>query len=427
MAARIYGYFYSDDRFPMAEINYRNLRVGSAFLVFGQAFQALLAFAVNLVLVRYIFPNEFGRFALILAGASIVYSVVSPRVNILIIRLADARYTDAAKDRYFSAITFETLAATSIILLWLALAGDVGFWEPALVGAIGLRHWTDQNKAFYERTMPYRKLAFIETGVATIGHLSTLFLVLAGAGWNVLFIREIIISVSSLLSLWWIGGLTLRRLKFLSLKDWRDLIRDARGVWLDGVLEGSFQRLTILLAGLLSGEAAAGLFFQAQRLATVPLQLLAPIVSRIAANWFGRMEDAQARIAGRTRLLWILFPPLLLAGLLTVLFADPVVPWLFGDAWARVGTIVAAMGGVVVFSSLFETLKAYCLSTRQTRKILAARAVQYTGLLAMVAAGYFGWLTADISLALGLSAAYFLAFTFVFVVLRFKETRRDRP
>ncbi|HEC14836.1 MAG TPA: hypothetical protein ENI72_03665, partial [Rhodospirillales bacterium] len=198
----------------MAEINYRNLREGSAFLVFGQAFQALVAFAVNLVLVRYIFPNEFGRFALILAGASIAYSIVSPRINVLIIRTKDLDYDDTAKDRFFSAMTFEALAATSIIFFWLAVTGEAGFWESALVGAIGLRHWTDQNKAFYERTMAYRQLALIETGVATVGHLSALFLILTGAGWSVLFIREIIVSVTSLLSLWWIGGLTLRRLRF---------------------------------------------------------------------------------------------------------------------------------------------------------------------------------------------------------------------
>ena len=407
----------------MTVVDTKTLKIGGIFLVFGQIFQALLAFGINLVLVRYIFPDEFGHFALALAGASVVYSVISPRVNVLIMRRPEADIDDKAQSIFFSAMTLETLAATLIILFWLAVSGNAGPWEILLVGAVGLRHWTDLNKTFFERTMPYRQLAILETGASTGGHLVALAMVLSGFGWIALVIREALISIINLWGLQRIGGLTLRRFRFLSWIEWRVLFKEARGVWLDGVLEGNFQRLTVLLAGLLGGEAMAGLFFQAQRLAVVPHQVLSPIIHRVLANWFGRTEDAPARITGRNRFLMFISVPLLAAGILTVIFADPVVPWLFGESWARVADIVAAMCGMISFYSLFETMKTYCLSARHSVKLLGGRVVQYGGLLVPTAAGFAGWISIDISLAIGLSTAYFLAFLVVFVLLHRDERR----
>ena len=46
----------------MKPLNYKKLKIDRISLVLGQLFQALLAFGVNLVLVRYIAPSEFGGF-----------------------------------------------------------------------------------------------------------------------------------------------------------------------------------------------------------------------------------------------------------------------------------------------------------------------------------------------------------------------------
>ena len=401
----------------MRIIDYKKLKSASILMVSGNILQALLAFGVNLILVRHITPGEFGRFALILAGSFLIYSVVSSRINVLIARMPESEYSPEVKETLFSAMTLETIAATSFILLWLIVSDSLGFWEFLLVGAVGLRHWTDLNKAFFERNLPYRQLAIVETGASTGGHLITLSLVLIGVGWIVLFIREILISLFNLFGLWCVGGITLYRPRFLTLDEWLALYTDAKGVWLDGVLEGNFQRLTILLAGLFGSEIVAGIFFQAQRLALVPHQFLSPIVNRILALWFGRTEDVKIRDAGRNKALKILFLPLLLAGLLTVLYADPVVPWLFGLNWIRVADLLAYMSGMVVFCTLFETLKSYCLATRETLTLFGGRVVQYIGLLAPTALVFLGWFSNDIALAMGLSIAYFSAFIFMFFIL----------
>jgi len=271
--------------------------------------------------------------------------------------------------------------------------------------------------------MPFRKLAIIETGASMVGHLAALGLVLMGGGWVVLFVREMIVSIIGLLGLWKIGGLTWRTIQPLSWTDMRTLFAEARGGWLDGVLEGSFQRLTILLASLIGGEATAGYFFQAQRLAIVPHQIISPITDRIMAVWFGRTEDRWRRRAGRNRVLIYMFFPLFVAGVLTVLFAEPVIPWLFGETWAPIVDIVIALSGMLVFLSLFETLKSYCLTARHAHKILVGRAVQYAGLFFMTALGFTSLMHADISLGLGLSVAYSASFIVVlFLLLKDEKT-----
>ena len=395
--------------------------IGSAFLVGGQIIQAIVGFGVNLVLVRYLAPEEFGRFAIILAGAALVYSILSLRTETMVIRVSVDQLTDGAKDRYFGAALIETVLATSVICIWMMVTSSYGNWEIGLVLAIGLRHWMFQNKAFFERTMPYRKLALIETLVATASHFVALGLVLCGVGWSVLFIREIFLSIAGLLGIWAIGGLSLRKFKFPSLADWQLLFNEARGMWLDAALENGLARLTILFVGLLGGDRAAGFFFQALRLANLPNQVLSPIVSRVAGTWFGRTEDRTIRRKGRDKLLLVIAAPLALGAGLTVAFADPVIPWMFGVEWSRTVELMIGLSGFIFFLSLFEVLKSYCWFARHMRWMLIGRIFQYIGVAIPVYAAATNVMAGDMAMAIGQSVAYGLAFVVVFALLKKTE------
>jgi len=386
--------------------SFKSLRVGSAFLVSGQAFQAVIGFAVNLVLVRYLTSEEFGRFALILATAGLAYAFFSLRIDAMIIRASDARLDNPTSEKYFSASIIETIFATCLVVLWLTSSMEFGFWELSLVAALGLRHWTQHNKAFFERSMPYRKLAVMETLAATTAHMVALFLVIAGAGWSALFVRELVLSLAGLIGLIVIGGLTMHRFRFPRAAEWRDLFVEARGMWLDSMLENGFQRLTILLVGMIGGERAAGFFFQAQRLAIVPHQFLTPIVNRVASNWFGRVENSAQRIRGRNRLLVFVGMPLFGLAVIYVAFADPIVPWLFGNAWHRSADLLAAMFGIVAFMSLFEIMKVYCWMTRQLKQLILGRVVQYAGCLLPLVFIAEGRFSGDMAISVGQSLAF---------------------
>ena len=66
----------------MGKVSRRDVKAGATTLLVGQVVQVIIAFAANLVLVRYIAPEGFGRFAITLATASLIVSLLSVRRHI---------------------------------------------------------------------------------------------------------------------------------------------------------------------------------------------------------------------------------------------------------------------------------------------------------------------------------------------------------
>jgi O-antigen/teichoic acid export membrane protein len=112
-------------------------------------------------------------------------------------------------------------------------------------------------------------------------------------------------------------------------------------------------------------------------LAIVPNQLLAPFVSRVMVNWFSRLGSNAERRRILVLVLGALGFLLTVAAVLIALLADPIVPFLFGPAWAEAADVLAAMAGVILFASLFETVRGFCLSQRRSRTLLLGRATLY--------------------------------------------------
>ena len=403
-------------------LDFRRLRIGASFLFSGQILQAAIGFAANLVLVRHLFPEEFGRFALILAIGSIVLSISTLNMRTIILRTPTEAYSEERKDIYFSVTLYETIVSFSVLTIWLVIFEKLKGWELALILALGIRHWTNANVSFFEREMPFQKLAIIETLSSVAGHLIAVSMVMIGSNSNILFIREVLISLFVLIGLWTIRGLTIRRVVTIRDIPWLELFRESRGLWLDTILENSFNRIIIVLIYFFGGDRAAGYFFQAQRLAGVPLQFLAPIISRVAAVWFGRTEDRLKRREGRNKLLIIVAVTLTPIGVICFIFADRVVAWLFGDSWLQSGYLLSFMAGVVVFHSLFEILKSYCWQSRQVRWLIIGRIAQYFGCGLSLIWGFTGLLEGDQALAIGQSLAFVFGFVTLMVILERTES-----
>ena len=193
-------------------------------------------------------------------------------------------------------------------------------------------------------------------------------------------------------------------------------------MWLDTVLENGLARLTILFVGLLGVDRAAGVFFQAFRLANLPNQVLSPIVSRVAGTWFGRTEDRTIRRKGRDKLLLVIAAPLALGAGLTVAFADLDIPWMFGVEWSRTVELIIGLSGFIFFLSLFEIRKSYCWFARQMRWMLIGRIFQYIGVAIPVYAATTNVMAGDMVMAIGQSVVYGLAFVVVFALLKKPKT-----
>jgi O-antigen/teichoic acid export membrane protein len=270
-----------------------------------------------------------------------------------------------------------------------------------------VQHFVNNSIAFYERGRPYLRLAALEAGSQLAAHLLAVVLVLLGVGAAALYLRELALGLILGGALAAAGGLTLERPRWLALDEWRQVLADVKGIWLEGMLEGAFQRATVLLTGAVASTGAVGFLYQARRLAVVPHQLLSPVTSRVLLNWL-RASNAPRAILVRVLALFV--APLVAAAIACVAFADPIVPWLFGEAWSPVAQLLGLMAGVVVFYSLFGVTKSYLIATRQTRYLLAARVFQWLGLgLPLAVAAWRGSLGVE-SVAVGLSLSYAFAF-----------------
>ena len=387
----------------------------------GTAVQLAAAFGGNLVLARHLLPAEFGRFALVQASAGLVLSVISLRLNTVIIRMPQAEMTLEAQRRLFTLAVVENLAALVLMMAWVVVVGGLEIWDYTLIVAILLAHWLGVNRTFFERHQKFHGLTALETAVQVSGHLGSIALVMAGMGAETLYLRELYFVGAATAGLTWMGGLRLYRPIRLRWSDVTALYRDIRGLWLDGMLEGSFQRLTLVAVNAATSLTGTGLFFQAQRLAVIPHQFVNPVIGRILASWVGATESIQLRRATRHRILLLLGGPLVLAAGATFLFADPVVPWIFGPNWASAAPVLQSLAGMIIFLSLFEALRCFAVMTKRVRLLLLARIAQYLGLGLPLAPLLWGKEIAIETMGLSLSLAYGLAFLVLLLSLRFNE------
>jgi O-antigen/teichoic acid export membrane protein len=339
--------------------------------------QSLAGFASQLLLMRLLVPADFGEFSLALASASLILVVLSPRLGILAIRARDAEYTEEFRHRLNSAMAIEAVASLVVMLIWLASIGVRSAWAYPLAATLALGHWVSSVTTFYERDLPYGRIAAIETGSQIVCHAAAVAFAVAGAGIASLYLREMLMVVVRSLLLARIGALPRWRLHWVTLAEWRVMIKEARVPWLDGIVDGGFQRLTILVVGALGGAHVTGLVVQAQRLALVPHQILAPVVVRLAGNVFSRIEAGGDRRRTLGHVAALVSLPLTIAAAAAWAFAGPVVPWLFGAGWIEAGPVLASMAGVVLGFSLFELGRSYCLAQRLNLLLLTGRAVQY--------------------------------------------------
>lgn len=343
----------------------------------GAVFQAVIGLGAQLVLMRLLVPEDFGRFAVILASCSLVQAILSLRLNILIIRVPEEKLTAALRERYVAALLWETAVTTAVTLIWLTFAGLTNGYALLLVATLATQQWTNQAVTFYERRMAYGAITVVETGSQLAGHAISVAVVLAGGGAIALYLREAAVAVLRLAIFSRMRALPPFLCRWPRPGEISSLMCEARACWLEGVTDSGFARVVILVTNALVGLHGAGLLAQSQRLALIPHQFLSPIITRLSANAFSRATDLRQR---RHLLIWLVGGVLVAqsaaVGLMTVL-ADPLVPIIFGAHWAPATTVLLSLAGFMLFHSAFETLRIYCLTMALVRWLLLARLGQF--------------------------------------------------
>ena len=385
----------------------------------GGAGRTAVAFFSNLVLVWYLLPEEFGRFALVQATIGLVAGTVNLRVRDIIIRESSHELEAGGKDILFSALAIESfiLGLCAWGLLWL-----VGLWDlwagVLLLGTIAA-NWDMVIFACYERSFHYKNLTLLESGSHLLAYVFVVTGAVLGIGYPVLYLQRLPEAIGRLSGLVYVGGMVKFRLRLLCLHDWNTLYRKFRGIWLDGWLEHFFEHLVILMVGWLAGEKAAGYFFQARRLASTPHNLLAPVTERVAYNYFSHRVAADLGMRRLGQVLAVQVVLLGVVGIAVVSLAWLFIPLLFGPQWEPVVPLLHAMVGMILAFSSFRTLRAFCMARKKMRPfVLLGRGSQYVALAGATLAILVYHTPAVFTLAVGVSAGYVLGSLVLFVFRR---------
>ncbi len=394
-------------------------------LVSGNFVQAAVAFAANLVLVRYIDPGGFGRYALAAASIGLAFSVFSLRVGLLIVREPLGSMTASRRAFFINAIVVDAVIA-SVVCVCVASITDHLDWKVAMLIGVGVCvNLSGELKSFLERDMAFIKLIRMETLIHLGGHILSVVLVVCGAGALALYIRDLALAIFGLVGVLFVTRIRLTPPRWPRWQEWRQLLAQAGPGWFDQVLEQLFARAVVLTAGAVGGERAAGVFSQAQRLAGVPHQFLAPLAFRLSFTAFSRQTQFQDRVKLRNRMLLLLGIPLAGAAFGTIFLSEPVVPLLLGPQWADVAVTLTYMSGAVVCITLFENLKAYVYAGGYWYLLVVARAGQVAGLMLPILLGAASFRAETAVLGLGLSCAYVAGFLILFIGLIWTERGRS--
>lgn len=379
----------------------------AGWLMGGTGVQALVGFAANLVLVRLLLPEEFGRFAVIQANVALAATFINFKVDDLVLRLPESQLDSRQMELFGAALVVESFGIFGVALavLWslqLVSAGALALLTGSVAGS-----WLSVETRLYERSFRYKNLSVIETLAHLFGHLFTVLGAMLGWGAIVLYLREPIRQLGKAVGLGTVGGLQAIPFRLPNRRDWSKLFELARGFWADGVLAQGFERAVILVVAALTGERITGYFFQARRLAVVPHQLLQPVTFRMAFNYFSREKSGSERKRVLDVGLAVGCVGLGIVAGLAYLLADPVIPWLFGGEWGPVVPLFRGMAGVLVGLTLFTTLQAYHMALGRMGHFMAiGRSGQYVMFALAALAGAVALVPSEDALAFGLTASY---------------------
>ena len=388
------------------------------YLTGANVIQTAFGFGSNLLLLRFLAPEDFGSFAILFAKIGLVFSIFSVRTSTLIIRASDAEFDDRRKDLYYTVGLIELCVTFIISLFVLWLGNEITYISMLMLFILSLRHWTETNRAFFERSMQYKSLSIVETFAKVTGY--TLCVTAAFLGWGVmaLVFRELVMTILGLLGQIWIKGVTIRSLILPRFSELKQMSREASGIWFDNLLQGTFSQGTILIAGYSGGAKVAGYFFQAQLFAQIPHLLLSPMVNRAVFNWFSRIKEIKDRQFAKNHILKLVSLPILTFAIASVFLVDEVVPWLLGHEWTPVAPIFVGLFGFIIFLTPFEILRTYSIAGHKLVQLNVVRSIMQIFLLLPVINMYVGYMDTGLALAVSQSLAYAFAVTLLFIFIR---------
>ncbi len=351
----------------------RRAAVRGAVLTSGASLAALaLQFVQLAVLARLLSPSEFGLAALVTVVVTMAQAYADLGMSGAIVHRQDAGAEQLSSVYWLSAAAGAVIA----LLVWIAaplLASAFG--EPRLEVLVRLAALIllvaplgQPFQMMLQRDLRFGVLALADVLGALVALVVSTALVLAGAG------------VAGLV---WgqVASAALRAALFAAAqwRRWRPERRFRRDHLAGFVSFGAYQlgertinvlgyNLDKLLLGGLAGSAALGLYNVAYQLVMRPLQVVSPVVQRVAFPVFARVQGDDARLREgyleATRAVSLLLFPF---SALAAALADPLVSVLLGPAWEQSVAPVRWLALLALFYAIGNPIGSLLLAKGRVR------------------------------------------------------------
>lgn len=314
-----------------------------------------MALLVFIALARLLLPETFGIVAL--AGVAVGGLTVVVQMGL---SEAVVQGREAAERRLATAFWCGLLLGLALLALVAAAATPAArlFGEPDLapvLASLGLvlpiAGAATVFQAILVRRMAFKAIALRSLTAAGVGGAAGLGLALAGAGVWSLVAQQIIGTLAGLAVL--VYAADWRPTRRFDRPAARSLIRFALPVIGTHLTKYIGKKLDVAIVGLFLATQAVGHYFLATRLIFALSIATCYTIFALSLPVLARLVTMPAALAAATcRTLWLTTALCLPAGLGVASIADPLVPWIFGEAWRPSVLPLQILAGTSIFYGL---------------------------------------------------------------------------
>jgi O-antigen/teichoic acid export membrane protein len=378
-------------------------------------------------MMRMLFPEDFGRYAILQANITLLSSILNLRVADFVLRIPEKDFDSTTYSKLSTALFLQSVILVVMAVLLMKVLGMLSLESGLIISAAVAGGWVAFFTRVYERSFEYRNIALLESGGNIVANISAVVAVFSGLGALTLYLKDLLRIAIILSGLVALKAIQLPRMLRVDL----DLVRYIRsgvtGIWIDGFLEQTFDRILILLLGNFVGENQTGIFYQAKRLSILPYELTQSLSVRLAYNYFSHKSKSDQKYHQLVMILGVeLISMIIIAGLM-VGTSQWLVPMVFGEKWVPVIPVIYFLVGFSVFITLYNTIKVYFMSEHKMKPfILLGRVIQYAVLLIAALLTSLGDVFPVYGLAAGLSVSYALPTIVLLVYLHYFERNKSR-
>jgi PST family polysaccharide transporter len=378
--------------------------------------QRLGTLGIGIALARLLGPEEFGTYAVALIALIAVLSFNELGVSLAIVRWPGDPHEIAPTVNTIAVLASVLIAAVSFVL---AAPFAAAMGEPdatpvvQLLGlSVILSGIVATPAALMQREFRQRARTVIDQTTTWVGALISISLAIAGTGAMSLAVGRI-------------AGATIGAILFLRLSPHpyrfgldRTRVRPllAFGLPLAGASMVVFAIgfADQIIVGNMLGPVALGFYVLAFNLSQWPVTVFSQPMRNVAPATFARLQDEPEAMRGAFRgiiglLAAVAFPVcLLLSGA-----AEPIVGFVYGDAWAPAASVLVWLGILAAFKILYELAYDYLVVLGASRAILALQIITLATLIPAVivginAAGIEGAAAAQVTVAAGIMLPLYL-------------------